>query len=570
MTRAGSGQDHPHRVAGIREHAGRLWLVALQNRTGLAVLESRSLDARDSAGLRDILHRHRVEEVVRLAPAAETICKSVSVPAGDPDAVASALALMAEAQLPDALPRHRRASGAIPDVDRHGQKSGLLTGWRAGSEPVPLDGDTEERWTTVPAALAVLSGTAPVAAARDAGVGSGGAVSIIVRGPTRTLARVLITEREADFGAAVHETAQAAGVGADGRADGDLWLDERARASVAGVVSGLPADGAWLREYGLALGAAMVAVGSRGLTDLSASAPGTRTGAVERTLDWLSIPGRAPAVIAAAVALMLLVPLGVSWGRSAVLASRAGALDESAGQLADLDRQAALYEALDQSRWPMTKLLADIAAATPVGVVLDSVRLSPETGVGLDGTAPSPEHIEKMQAAFNKTGLFRDLRIDRQESTDAGVKFSVSAKVASPHVRVADAEDFAGRSLAVRLYGDGASNTAYSASSAHDTGRQRARAERAEREDGSGDGAPRSPDRPAASGPATIPPPLSDADIEKLDATAAGKRWAEYKSLIRTLPAADAATRDRLSAEADKLFARFKAAQAPAPAGGGT
>lgn len=571
MSRAATSHEHPHRLAGVREHAGRLWVVVLQNRTGASVLESKSLDSRDSAGFRELLRRHRVEEVVRLAPASETICKCVTVPPGEPAAVSSALALLAEAQLPDALPPHRRASGQVPG-DPSGQTVGLLTGWRGPAAPPPLEDETDERWTTVPAALAVFGGN--VAAARD----DAGAVTVIARGASRTIARVLITERDADFEHAVRETAHAAGgtgfqpvVGGPGDFQPvRLILDSASRQHITARVTGIPEGAAWLRDYALPLGAAMVAVESRGLAELWAAAPESRVGIVESSLAWLTEPRRAHAVTAAAVAALLLIPLGVSWGRSLVLTSKARALDDAAAPRADLDRQAALYEALEKSRWPMTKLLADIAAAAPVGVVLESIRLAPETGVALDGTAPGTEEMQQLQAAFNKSGLFRDLKIDRQESSDAGVKFTLSAKVASPHVRVPDAEDFAARPLAVRLYGEGASNTAFGGSAARaESGRRPARASRdGGDDDDARDSGARAPERPSAAAPAAIPAPLSDADIAKMDRDTSGKKWTEYVRLLGNTASMTPDVKDRLTAERDKLKARFLEQKDARPAGG--
>lgn len=282
-------------------------------------------------------------------------------------------------------------------------------------------------------------------------------------------------------------------------------------------------------------------------------------------MTWLAAPRRAYGVVAVCIALVLLAPLGVSWARAAVLRSKAEKLDSQASARDELTRQAALFQAMEQSRWPMTKLLADIAAATPVGVVLDSIRLSPESGVGLDGTAQTSDQLNGLQAAFNKTGLFRDLRVDRSESVDSGVKFSVSGKVASPHVKVASSEDFGGRPLAVRLYGDGASNTAFKATARSESSGSPRRPDRESDRDSSAESA-RAPERPSNSPPATatVPPPITDEEIVSLPDGKASGLWSQRRAFVTANPKTDQAVLDRINAETEKLFARFKADQARA------
>jgi hypothetical protein len=571
MSRLGGGharQEQAHRIAGVQERAGSWHVVVVQNRTGLAFLEARSFAPGDAQGVRELLRRHRVDEVVRLAPADETICKCVAVPTGSPDSVADALVLLGEAQLPDGLPRHRRASGVIPDRDRGGFQTGMLLGWKAtaGPLPPPLDEGADERWTGVPAALAMLSGTTSLAVHADAGT-----VTVVARGPARTLARVLIADAARDGSAAVRETAEAVGLNPEETPwDEGLRLDNQAMQSLANTVNRLPQESPWIQKFGLALGAAMVAASenpaTRPLAGLSAVQPQDRVSLVEHALTWLSSPARAYAAIATAVALALLGPLGVSWGRAMILAGKTAGLDDQSEQRAELARQAALYEALEQARWPMTKLLADLASATPVGVVLDGVRLSPESGIALDGTAQTSEQLNQLQANFNKTGMFRDIRIDRAESTSDGVKFSVSGKVVNPHAKTARIEDFAAKPLAERLYGPGASNSAYSGSTHADAGGRAGRprggdrtAERPAGGNGSGDAGARPPDRPSGSTSASVPAALSDAAIAAMDPKDAGKAWAERKSYLRTARDPDQATKDRINAEIDKLFARFRA-----------
>lgn len=555
----GARVDLPHRLAALHEQ-GRHWrVVIVQNRTGVALLEAASLTPGDAQGLNEVLRRHRVEELVRIAPADQTICKSVVLPPGDDAALDAALALMAEAQLPESLPAHRRAAGAIPDRPRAGGVSGLLIGWRpdSGTRPDPILETVNEFWTAPIACLAVLGVSGSIAALIDQGTG---VVAVIARGEARTLARVLIGGPFDMTGpqAAIRETAEAVGLTDHPKPGVGLHLDRADRERLAASVKDLPAEPQWLDEFGLALGAALVAVAERAstrrLASMQAVPPEDRVSVTERVVNWLSTPTRAYATIAAALVAVLLGPVAIAALRATVLGARAEALQQFESDREDLARQAALYQALEQTRWPMSKLLADVAAATPVGVVVESLRLSPEQGLGLDGTAGSIDQLTQLQGNFNRTGLFRDARIDRSESTPEGVKFTFTARVTNPHVSSPHGpeSDFVARPLAVRMYGEGASNTAF-ASAPEARGRR-------DRSSAPGSGATRAPDRPAGGASESVPPPLSDAEIAAMERNAAGRTWAERKAYLQKNPRLDPATKARLDTEIEKLFARFRQA----------
>lgn len=561
MTRVGgpgARAEAPHRVAAVHEHGGRWRVVIVQNRTGWTFLEAASLSQGDGQGLQDLLRRHRVEELVRIAPSEQTICKSVVLPPGDQQTLDSALSLMMEAQLPDSIPGHRRAAGIIPDRRRSDGSTGLLIGWRlsAGEEFSPLVESVEETWTAPIACLAALGGSGPVTAYVDEKTG---VVAVIARGESRTLARVLIGSSGGTSGAnaAVAETCRAVGVDEAGSIVSGLHLEPTDRDGLNAAVKNLPRKPEWNEEFGLALGAALVALSdnpsTRRLAGMHAVAPEDRISLAECVTNWLSAPGRAYAASTVAMLALLLAPVAIAAIRANVLGARSAALQQFEQSRDELARQAALYQALEQTRWPMSKLLADVAGATPVGVVVEGLRLSPELGLGLDGTAETIDQLTQLQANFNRTGPFRDARIDRSESTPEGVKFTFTARVTNPHVstELGPEADFSARPLAVRMYGEGASNTAYTSAEA-----PRGRRDRP----GLPSAGARPPDRPGGGSSEGVPAPLSDAEISAMDRSTAGRTWAERKKYLQTNPRLDQATKARLDAEIDKLFARFRSA----------
>jgi len=275
--------------------------------------------------------------------------------------------------------------------------------------------------------------------------------------------------------------------------------------------------------------------------------------------------------VASASAAILLLPLGLAWATVAVLDAKVAALHAQEGSREELARAAALHEVLRKSRWPMTKLLADIAGALPVGVRVESIRLAPDQGLGLEGTADSADGAITLQQNLNKSGIFSDVRIARADTGAGGtVTFEISAAVVSPTLNAPPIEDFASKPLAVRLYGEGASNTNWSADSDKTASSRPGRPERPARPEGdngksddgkAGDG-PSAPSRPSGAGSDDIPEALTDDQIKAMDFNGAMKAWAARKKALSTQKSLDQPTKDRLTSEVDRLKTQMDAKKA--------
>jgi hypothetical protein len=224
----------------------------------------------------------------------------------------------------------------------------------------------------------------------------------------------------------------------------------------------------------------------------------------------------------------------------------------------------------------MSKLMGDVSAAIPVGVTAESIRIASDQGLAIQGSADSAELVNTMQASLSATKLLSNVKVNRSESNGARVEFDLTADVINPHTKAAGIEDFAAKPLAVRLYGDGASNTAMpkNVASSRESAATREprtvsrpeRSERAERNAGSAGGgggeragdrgssrSSEAPARPAATPPGEAPPPLTDDQIAKLDKAAATKEWVARKTFPQKNPTIDAATKSRLEDEVRKL-----------------
>lgn len=565
-------------------------VVAEQTQRGVRVIEARTLAS--IAELPAALAQHRVRHLVRVLPAADTVCRAARVDNAQPAELISALALLAEASLPEAVPPHRRAGGVVPDHSADGKRGVIFSAWISPPPDEPDLPVEDETFIASTAALAMLRSPSGLAVLCDR-VG----VSVVASGAARLAARAIV-ENPQDFEAIasrVTETCKA--VSAEParevlQSQARLRLDAASLSALSSRVDGLVADPRWLDQYGIAVGAALVAlspdIATRPLAQLRDQPPAERRSVAERAVEWLSIPRHAVLAGVTAAALVVFAPLGLAATRAAVLKSKSTNLHQVDQQRAALTKQAAMYAQLETMRWPMTKLMGDISAATPQGVIVESLRLSPEQGMMMKGSADSPELLGKLQTQLNKTGLFDKLKIDRSESSSSGVSFDISANVINPTIYVKPIDDFAEKPLAVRLYGEAARNAptvaADQAPSERSSGSSSSSGSRRSRDNGRDNGresgrdtsreSTRGPEpadssrssRPTSSAPslADIPPELTDAQIGAMDRLTAMKEMVARRR-ASSVQGIDPGVKSRLDTEVNKLQDRMKAAS-----GGGT
>jgi hypothetical protein len=579
FSRVGNGNGG-RKLLVVHQQTGQFRLLLAECRGGsCAVLDARSAREGELPGVIATLAReHKPERILRIAPGGHSVCRCVEMPAGDESGIAAALPLLAEAELPENLPPHRRAAGVIPGSATEGGHIALLTAWRENGAPPPkpLTTSIPETWVTEVACLAMLRGESGAAIYADR---KDGAISIVASGSRRTIARILVEDSASQIAwrraveTAVEETLAAAAARAPmpEATDVILQLPEPGLADVLARAKGAKNDARWLSEYGLCLGAAFIAADeplTSALAEMTASGVVRRRPLLVRTTEWIGVPRNAWILTAASVALLLLAPLGLAAARLAVLEQKARVLHAGRQERERLDDQVALYAQLDQLRWPMSKLMADIARATPVGVVIDDFRLTIEAGVTLQGSAEALEQLHTLQQNLASSGIFRDVKVNRSEVSATRVSFDLTADVGNPRaVPPASApplEDFAAKPLAVRLHGEGASNTAPPDLSRHAARPEVRTVSRGE------NGASRPPEstfseprstsaeaessrRPSAQAAAAdaAPPPLTDEEIAAMNFGTTVKEWAQRKTAAGK--ATDEAVKQRLEEEVRKL-----------------
>src|SRR4051812_36594806 len=391
--------------AALHRQEGHWRLLVARRKDRWEVLESRTLTDSDLSSLPALFEQHSVTHVVRIAPGRETVARCLPVPGGDENGLVAAVSLLAEAELPATLPSYRRAAGVLPNGNGEEMRTALLVGWMNGGTGPATVSEVPEQWTTPAAALALLRGESGRAAVYT--VPSEGLMCLLVPGPEKTIARVLVEEPADDeswaqtIAGAVTEAAQMAGAPAtfaqnlnSTRRTGAgkrLFLEPGSLVSLKARVSGLREDSGWLDDFGIALGALFVAgaepLSIRSLANLHARPPAEQRSLLEAASIWLGRPGNAWAAVAAACVLMLLGPLGLAAARKTILEHRAKQVQDLKVGAEGVEKKAAMYEQFGISRWPMTKLLSDVSQATPVGVVVTNLQITNGQGLVMQGTA---------------------------------------------------------------------------------------------------------------------------------------------------------------------------------------
>jgi Tfp pilus assembly protein PilN len=456
----------PTRVAAMQAHGESIRLVVLCAKDSPEVLEAVAIEPSQFASVREVLKRHKVERVVGVVPAAQSVCRCVELPAGGGD-LADTIALLAETQLPSEIPAHRRAGGLV-----HGGIGGrlvaLLTAWNEHHEPpfVTPSGVEPTCWVTQVAAMQALRGErlgAIAYADRTAGT-----ISIFASGARATVARIL-REGNADVRAwadavtrAIDETCETTGTTAEtvGRQGDDrsLLIATSDAAALSTKVQGISRDAAWIETYGIALGAALVASSAdadrRSLAAMTIDAGSSHEPAPARAARWISRPRNVWCSGAVAAALLLLVPLAIAWGRTAILEAKVSAAKAQVNDSRETAKRVAVYNEVDRNYLPVTKVLADLSRATPIGIEIDSVRFgSADDGIQIDGRAQNSAQIIAFQTTLNKSGVFERAQSGRTQSTEDGlVEFSLTTFVWSAHASFNGGTDYADESIAQRLY----------------------------------------------------------------------------------------------------------------------
>lgn len=377
---------------------------------------------------------------------------------GDPATLAGVASLLAEAHLGSA-PAHRRSAGVL-QLSEHGPSATAVVGW-LGTTPPPLLALSEARridaWLPEFVALAWLArvGRAGTASGGDASAGAvsvyadrrTGEIAVVAAGPERVWVRNLVEDPEDDWRGAVLDACEQCleAAGAEGvepvepAPDHDVTLVVNGAAQLGSRLGGVPADPAWLREYGVALGGAawalMAAPSERTIGDLRQEPPSAGSRWVTATVNWFSVPLRAGALIAACLVVLMLIPLATSYARVQALRRE---VERTAGsdQALRLAEEADLYALARERSWPVTRLLAELVGTAPRDVSIDAVTIKVGDPVRVAGTSESPDAVTRWRAELAQNRVFENVQIPRSAS-DPGGAFELTARIAQPLLALA-------------------------------------------------------------------------------------------------------------------------------------
>lgn len=466
--------------------ADRLRVLLVRKGNRPTAVDSREFSLTDATSLIQWLDLKRCNDLRMMLPASAVIVRSTSLPAASQTQMLTALALQAESFFLGSVPHHRLGL-AILNEGSGTERRGLIVAWPV-NQPATETPQKLEAITTYlpePAALMPLAtGDLPAVTADR----RSGSIAIALRSPTGV---VLRSAREDAMGdawneglrRAIAETALNAGVepskiaavvaSAESAAevDGDrvLVLDPDVRGALNGKISievGSEAlEASWWRTWAPLLGAAVAASGPLAeLCRLRKHEKGSEPTRIARFIERYSDPVRAVKVVVASVAIMAIAPMAFAWLRAKVYEWKMpSSLGEFQMQQFDVEQRISHYDALGRKALPATKLLGDLAVATPDGIELESIALSLSQGVSVRGVAKpqngkSPDEIvNTMASLMDSSGVFQKTSWNWTTPDGRNVfKFNLSAQVARPTLiaEVPETRDWAVKSLSKRKYGD--------------------------------------------------------------------------------------------------------------------
>ncbi len=464
----------------------RLRVLLARKGSRPTAVDCREFALNDATSLTQWLDLKRCNDLRMLLPASAVIVRSTTLPAASQTQMLTALALQAESFFLGSVPQHRLGL-AVLNEGSSTERRGLIVAWPT-NQPAPETPARLESITTYlpePAALMVLASIDLPAVVADRRNGS---IAIALRSPTGIVLRSAREDAMADawnegLRRAIAETALNAGIepskiaavvaSAESAAevDGDrvVVLDPDVRGALNGKIAvevgSQSLESSWWRNWATLLGAAVAASGPLAeLCRLRKHEKGSEPTPVARFVQRYSDPVRAFKVVVAAVAIMAIAPMALAWLRAKVYEWKMpSSLGEFQMQQFDVEQRISHYEALGRKALPTTKLLGDLAVATPDGIELESIQLSLSQGVSVRGVAKpqngkSPDEIvNTMASLMDSSGVFRKTSWNWTTPDGRNVfKFNLSAQIARPTLiaEVPELRDWAVKSLAKRKYPD--------------------------------------------------------------------------------------------------------------------
>jgi len=197
------------------------------------------------------------------------------------------------------------------------------------------------------------------------------------------------------------------------------------------------------------------------LTVLRPSLPVHQPTFGERAQDTLSKPAVAAKLVVVLLLVLLFGPMIANGVRYGFLRLAHGDLDAAVTTAAMVEHRNKLYAQLGSGSIPVTKLLADIAASTPLGIKVDSVKMGAGEPVRISGDATAfegqsaAELIGTMKSHMQASRIFKNVTVDWGSQSNLGVRsFKLNAAIAAASIRptYSKEQDFAAWTHQQRRY----------------------------------------------------------------------------------------------------------------------
>ena len=420
--------------------------------TGIAIDEAIRLDESQAEAWRDqgdVVNRFVI-------PASAVICRTARLGRGDEASQDHELHDTMAERLGDTAPLHRQAATLLTTDKLDAERVGVGLAWPP-RQSIRIPAGADEMTLAVPdiAGLLSLLGThrpnQPILWHDPAD----GSTAIVLAGGERVSVRstritdLSSTKAQQRF---VVESAVQAGWSADDA----VTLTADMPQPTAGIQLTLPSQiEADMRRrcgdtmpddmdrFGIVVACALATSDDYApLTVLRATLPNHEPSFGERVAESLSKPQVAFKLAIALVVVLLFGPLLSNGVRYALLSMSHGDLDVAVSSAATAEQRNRLYAQLGTGSLPVTKLLADIAAATPLGVKIESIKMGAGEPVRISGDATTydgvaaAELIGLMKSQMQTSRVFKDVTVEWEGQSNLGERsFKLKASIGQTSLR---------------------------------------------------------------------------------------------------------------------------------------
>ncbi|MCH2140718.1 MAG: hypothetical protein MK100_06740 [Phycisphaerales bacterium] len=396
------------------------------------------------------------EEPVRVVvPSAATLARAIDLGTGDEASLEERLQAELTSRLGDSAPPHRLAASILPTATEHGARLGILLGWPTQRDvSIPTSPESTLAVPDIVALLSALGRETPDAPLLWHDPADGSTAMVLTDGRHLALRSTQVPDfrtRDA-WQRFIIESALQAGWPADqARALAENNVTDMGQAPALRLPEHLAArmKQRWTGEcpdepqYQIAIGCALATTDDlAGLTILRAAMPLYEPTFVERWTDRLSDRRTAAKLAIALVILFLMGPIVFSGIRLGLLRVAHGSIDQAVLTASVAEQRNKMYAQLGGSSLPITKILADITAATPLGITIESVRMGTGEPLRIKGDATNvsnqtaAELIGELKSHMQASRVFKDVTVEWDGQSNLGARaFSVSAQIATTALR---------------------------------------------------------------------------------------------------------------------------------------